>query len=217
MLSDATEKYVEFERNRPLLLEALSDQLLHWGLVDTWREAFVDRSTDAILFVERPFTILCSDLPSGLPDAEAIETIARRHGGSRQPARRADIALSFDDPVRALRMAVLLQRLAHKGRLRTAIGSGNFVAALLAIHGELRPLVLDGAVAAVEREALATAPGSIHVAPATYEELHTRIPSEAASAMVVREMHGEEAGCATLTLPPAASAELSTFAGLGLT
>lgn len=208
---------MEVQRNRALMLEALSDQLLRWGLTDTWRDVFLAKSTDGVLFLQRPFTILCSDAPTGSANDEAIAMLANRHGGSVQPAGTLDIALSFEDPPGALRTAVALQRLAKRTRLRTAITTGVYTAALVVIDNERRSLILDGGVAAAELQALATPPGSIHIEPETYELLQKQIGSEVSTAMVMREMHGERPGAATLTLPPAACADLSTFAGLGLT
>lgn len=199
------------------MLEALSDQLLRWGLIDTWRDVFLARSTDGVLFLQRPFAILCSDAPAGTAADDAIPVLAQRYGGCIQLAARLDVAMSFEEPAGALRTAVALQRLAKRTRLRTAITSGVYTAALLVIDNQRRSLLLDGAIDRAEQEALATPPGSIHIAPGTYELLKQQIGSEVSTAMVMTELHGDEPGGTTLTLPPTASADLSTFAGLGLT
>lgn len=199
------------------MLEALSDQLLRWGMTDTWRNVFLARHTEGVLFLQRRFTILCSDAPSGAADDVVIGMLARRHSGCVQPARRLDVALSFEDSAGALRTAVTLQHLAKGTKVRCAITSGVYTAALVLVANERRPLLLDGAVDHAEHDALATPLGSIHVCPHTYELLQKQIGTEVSTAMVMREMHGDEPGAATVTLPPTACADLSTFAGLGLT
>lgn len=208
---------MQVKSNRALKLEALSDQLLRWGLADSWREIFLGRGSDSVFFLQRPFTIVCSDAPAGSPHDPAIALLARRHGGFVQAGSQLHVSLGFEDPAEALRTAVTLQRLAERTRLRTAITSGVYTAAFVVVDGVRRMLLLDGAVAAADRAALAAPPGSIHVCAQTYALLHPQIGREISSAMVTTEIHDDEISSATVTLPPAASSELSTFAGLGLT
>lgn len=211
------EKPLQVKSKRALKLEALSDQLLRWGLAASWREIFLGRGADSVFFLQRTFTVVCSDAPAGGPHDPAIAVLAKRHGGFVQAGSQLHVSLAFEDPAGALRTAVNLQRLAERTRLRTAITSGVYTAAFVVIDGVRRMLLLDGAIATADRHALAAPPGSIQVCAQTYALLHPQIGSETSSAMVTTEFHGDEVSSATLTFPPAASSELSTFAGLGLT
>ena len=206
---------MEQQVNRALMLAALSDELLRGQFIDAWRSIFLGKNSDCVDFVCRPFAVLCADAPPASDAAETADSLAATYGGSVQAARQVDIAIAFDAPAVAMRAALALQRLAPRRRLRCAIVSGNQCAARVLIDGTERTIILEQGVAAAERHALTTPPGSIHVCAETYGLLDETCEHELSSAMVSAEMLGDQVDSAMFTLPPAASSEMSTFAGLG--
>jgi len=61
------------------------------------------------------------------------------------------------------------------------------------------------------------APATVQLAPEAYEKLHDAISQALGSCLVMAEFEGDVLTDVSLTLPPDPAADVSTFAGLGLT
>jgi hypothetical protein len=152
-----------------LLLEALSDKVLHQLPPAVWKELFLGAGRASIRFEQRELTLVHADaVPAGEPGGatesfyQELQRISARHGGRLDPYVNATALASFDDPGAAVRMATELQHVAQGVALRIGVVSGVCTLALFRAQGRLwcTPLGSQPALAA-EVAALARVGGML--------------------------------------------------------
>ena len=207
------------EKNR--LLDEFSTQVRRHFPEVVWRSLFSERSGSAD-FGSAQRTLLCVECPAEGPfnrDAvlASLKRLALRHDGILDPCADDFAFVSFPDPEAALRTAVELQRLVPRARLRMGLGSGRCRMALCQAAGHDFLMLLGAERARIEGLTMRAAPGTIQLAPEAYERLHGTISHDLGSCLVLQEFDDEILTEVSLTLPPDVTADVSTFAGLGLT
>src|SRR5689334_4474729 len=128
-----------------LLLEALSDKVLHQLPAKVWKDLMLGGARDSIRFEERELTLVHVDAqtPVGQPGSategfyQDLQRINARHDGRLDPYVDAAALVTFEDPAAAMRMAMELQREAGDVRLRIGIVSGLCTLAFFRAQGRL--------------------------------------------------------------------------------
>ena len=167
-----------------LLLEALSDKVLHQLPPKVWKDLMLGGGRESIRFEERQLTLVHVDAqtPVGQPGSatesfyQELQRINVRHDGRLDPYVDAAALVTFEDPSAAMRMAMELQREAGGVRLRIGIVSGACTLAFFRAQGRLWCTPL-GTLPARAAETAATALiGGIVVSPEAYgyDEIETR-------------------------------------------
>jgi hypothetical protein len=198
-----------------LLLEALSERLLRHDDVKLWRAIFLDPAHAGVEFETLRYTVLASDSPlDGISDEEG-SLLAGRLGAEAQPATTSDLLLSFRSPTAAVRAALVLQRLSAGRSVRTAVTSVAGTVATVEIDGQVRRILVGPGIERAELALTESVPGTILVCGETYNALGDTISEHLRDGLVMTELDDETVTCASITLPPHAAAEASTFAGLG--
>jgi hypothetical protein len=203
------------------LLDEFSTQVQRHFPDSVWRSFFEERSARAS-FGSAQRTLLCVECPTEGPFTRegvvaSLKRLARRHDGVVDPCADEFAFVSFPDPEDALRTAVELQRLVPRARLRMGLGSGRCRMALCKA-GELDFLMLLGSERArIEALTRRAAPGTLQLAPEAYDSLQDMVANDLGSCLVLVEYDEDVLTEVSLTLPPDATADVSTFAGLGLT
>ena len=197
-------------------METLSERLLRHGDVAVWRAIFLDPAVHAtVRFEVQRHTVLASDSPLGPLDAEQASLLATHLTGEEQPATTSDLLLAFRTPAAALRAALGLQRLAGSRGIRTAVSSVDGVVATLELAGRVRRFLVGPELERAELAVSEPVPGTIYVCGETYNALGDSIAEHVRDGLIATELDDDTVTCASITLPPHASAETSTFAGLG--
>jgi hypothetical protein len=209
------------DEEKSKLLDEFSSQISRHFPESVWRSLFAERSGSAE-FGSAVRTLVCVECPSTGPFQRdgvvaSLKRLARRHDGVLDPCAAEFAFVSFADAQAALRMAVELQRLVPRARLRMALGTGRCRMALCKADGQEFLLLLGGERARVRSLTERAAPGTIQLAPETYEKLQAMISNDLGSCVVLTEFDHDVLTEVSLTLPPDAAADVSTFAGLGLT
>ena len=173
------------EREESLLLEALSDKVLHQLPPAVWKELFLGAGRECIQFEQRELTLLHADaaVDPGQPGRatesfyQELHRINARHGGRLDPYVNATALITFEDPGAALRMAMELQQAATGLPLRIGIVSGPCTLAFFRAQGRLwcTPLgrqparaaevASTAAVGGIVTSPVSGVPGEIHVRP----------------------------------------------------
>lgn len=198
-----------------LLMEALCERLLRHGDVDLWRQVFLGSAYETIRFETSPLTLLATDDP--LADISASEgaELAARLGGRAEPSKVAELVLSFRRATDALRAGVILQRLAGRRQIRSVLSTAPCTVASFELQGGTCRMVVGREIERAESGVRQAAAGTIMVSAETYAVLGDRI-DQLSDGLVIAEMQDETVMHATITLAPHGSADMSTFAGLGL-
>lgn len=167
-----------------LLLEALSDKVLHQLPQKVWKELILGSGRASIRFEERHLTLVHVDAqtPVGQPGSategfyQELQRINARHDGRLDPYVDAAALVTFEDPGAAMRMAMELQRFAGDIRLRIGIVSGPCTLAFFRAQGRLWCTPLGSQPARAAEVAAAAVIGGIVVSPEAYasSELDTR-------------------------------------------
>jgi hypothetical protein len=145
-----------------------------------------------------------------------LQRLARKHGGLVDPCADQFALVSFREAPAALRLAVELQRLVPRARLRMGLGDGRCRMALCKAEGSEFLVLLGEARERMQSLAENAAPGTLQFTPQAYAPLRDLITSDLGSCLVLEAYDGEQLTEVSLTLPPDATADVSTFAGLGL-
>lgn len=198
-----------------MMMEALSERLLRHADVNVWRAIFLGSAQSGVRFETLRYTVLASDSPLGTISAEETTLLADRLGGEEQPTTTSDLLLSFRSPTAALRAALVLQRLSGGRSVRTAVTSVAGTVAVVEIDGKVRRVLVGPEIERAELAVAESVPGTIFVCGDTYNALGDTITEHVRDGLVMTELDEETVTCASITLPPHASAEASTFAGLG--
>jgi len=196
-------------------MEVLSERLLRHADASLWRAIFLAPHQANVRFETLRTTVLASDTPLRTGNAEQVALLAERLGAEVQPATTADLLLSFRSPTAALRAALVLQRLAAGRSIRTAVSSVAGSVAFVEIDGCTRRILAGAEIERAELAVTQSVPGTIFVCGDTYNAMGDAIADHVRDGLVMTEMADETVTCASITLPPHASAEASTFAGLG--
>ena len=167
-----------------LLLEALSDKVLHQLPQKVWKELILGAGRASIRFEQRHLTLVHVDAqtPVGQPGSategfyQELQRINARHDGRLDPYVDAAALVTFEDPGAAMRMAMELQRFAGDIRLRIGIVSGPCALAFFRAQGRLWCTPLGEQPARAAEVASTAVIGGIVVSPEAYEreDLDTR-------------------------------------------
>jgi hypothetical protein len=203
------------------LLDEFCEQVRRHFREGVWRSLFEDRSGSAE-FGSAQRTLVCVECPSTGPFQKdgvvaSLTRLARRHDGVVDPCAGDFAFVSFPDAEAALRTAVELQRLVPRARLRMGLGTGRCRMALVSAGGRDFLMLLGSERARIEALTARAAPGTIQLAPEAYGHLQATISHDLGSCLVLQEFDHDVLTEVSLTLPPDAAADVSTFAGLGLT
>lgn len=204
-----------------LVLDALSHRVLRHLSASAWRKLFLRPHDEVMRFAPIRGTLLCAaaQMPpwhDGAGVQQEVEFLARSHGGEVDPCPHASALVRFDDPQAALQMALELQQSAGDVRYQVALASGDCLLATLQLEDKELRVLVGGAVDRVEAVMRLATPGSVRLAPETFAHVQD-VVLRMGHCMVTTEFEGEEITATSLLLPPRSSAQLSTFAGLGLT
>ena len=210
------------EEVRALQLEALSDKLLRHLPREVWQELFIGSGRDAIRFEPRRLTLLHAESPLvgrlGKVETfrEELAWLAECHLGELEPSEASTAVISFQEPRSALRLALGLQRMAADYRLRIGLVSGLCTVALFRAQGRDCAVTIGPELERAAAVAGAASAGSILVSPEADEPLQVGIDGEVAGCVLTEEFYDTDLAQASITPAPRASAEMSSFAGLGL-
>jgi len=169
---------METSHAQAMLLEALSDKVLHQLPPKVWKELFLGPGRDSIRFEERHLTLVHAEADSaaGTPGSTTerfyrdLQRLNTRYDGRLDPYVDAAALVTFEDPGAAMRMAMELQRAAGDVRLRIGVVSGPCTLAFFRIHGRLWCTPV-GAQPARAAEVAASAPvAGIVISPETGSE-----------------------------------------------
>lgn len=184
-----------------LLLEALSDKVLHQLPPAVWKGLFLGEGRSSIHFERRHLTLVHADAtlrPEGNKArwdkfSQELQRLAVRHGGRLDPYVDATLLATFEDPGAAVRMGMALQNAATGLGLRVGVVSGPCTLAFFRAQGRLwcTPLGLQPERAA--QVAASAQPDAIVISPETYS------PGEPdAHAAETREFQDSEIDLSTL-------------------
>lgn len=159
-----------------MLLEALSDKVLHQLPPAVWKELFLGAGHDSIQFEQRQLTLLHADaaVPAGHPGSatesfyQELQRINARHGGRLDPYVNATALITFEDPGVAVRMALELQQAAQGVALRIGVVSGPCTLAFFRAQGRLWCTPLGRQPARAAEVASTATVGGIVISPESY-------------------------------------------------
>jgi hypothetical protein len=159
-----------------LLLEALSDKVLHQLPPKVWKELILGAGRESIRFEQRELTLVHVDAhtrigrPGGATEGfyQELQRINTEHDGRLDPYVDAAALVTFEDPGAAMRMAMDLQRSAGGVRLRIGIVSGRCTLAFFRAQGRLWCTPLGSQPARAAEVAATSVIGGIVVSPEAY-------------------------------------------------
>jgi class 3 adenylate cyclase len=174
-------------QDRGLLLEALSDKVLHQLPPAVWKGLFLGPEGDSIRFEQRQLTLVHADLSGGSgqsPEAvdefhQAIQRISSRHNGRLDPYQDAAALAAFENPGAAVRMALELQQAAEELALRIGVVSGICTLAYFRVQGRLWCTPLGRHPERAAAVAMTAAVGGIVISPETYAANESRVRLDA--------------------------------------
>lgn len=163
---------------RALLLEALSDKVLHQLPPAVWKELFLGPERASIRFEERRLTLVHIEMdePGGASDSfyRVLQRLNRRHHGRLDPCVDATALATFEDADAAVCMALELQRAAEGVALRIGVASGQCTLAFFRVHGRLWCTPLGAHTQRAAEVAASAAPGGMVISPETCEPQSAR-------------------------------------------
>lgn len=204
------------DAQRPQLLEALSQRMLRHCDVEAWRKLFLGPAYGSIRFETVQLTLVAADAPMDAFSGEEAQLLAARLRGNPEPSSHVDLVLSFRNAAAALGAALLLQRLAPRRRVRTALSTQLCIVACYEVDGAQRRMVLGSELEHAEGALSRTVPGTILISAETYAVIGDRLAEYVPDGLLATELEDDRVREASITLAPHASAPQSTFAGLGL-
>ncbi|NML48170.1 hypothetical protein HHL11_30760 [Ramlibacter sp. G-1-2-2] len=159
-----------------LLLEALSDKVLHQLPPAVWKGLFLGEGRASIHFERRHLTLVHADarLPADAsPEAwgrfcHELQRLAARYQGRLDPYGNANVLATFEDPAAAVRMAMALQRAAEGLDLRVGVVSGPCTLAFFRCQGRLWCTPLGSQPERAAQVASGAVAGGIVISPETY-------------------------------------------------
>lgn len=174
---------------RALLLEALSDKVLHQLPAGVWKGLFLGAGRDSIRFEQRHLTLVHADLSAAPARSgaaferfhQALQQLNTRHNGRLDPYQDAVALVTFENPGAAVRMAIELQRAAEEIPLRVGVVSGVCTLAYFRVQGRLWCTPLGGQPERAAAAAATAAIGGIVISPETYGPNEGRVRLQADS------------------------------------
>lgn len=159
-----------------LLLEALSDKVLHQLPPAVWKDLFLGSGRDSIRFEHRELTLVHADaaVPAGFPGSatesfyQELQRINARHNGRLDPYVNATALVTFEEPGAAVRMAMELQRAAKGVALRVGVVSGLCTLAFFRAQGRLWCTPLGRQPARAAEVAASALVGGIVISPESF-------------------------------------------------
>jgi hypothetical protein len=170
----------------------------------------------------RQLTVLHVESPHLLERApaarfrEEFEWLCDCNLGQLEPGQRGTAVAVFQQPQAALLTAIALQRACGDLRLRIGLASGRCVVAVFEDDTQWPAIATGPSLEQAATCAGQASEGSILVEPDTYRKLDAAIIEHAGECVLTEEFYGSELARVSITPAPAPSAELSSFAGLGL-
>ena len=176
---------METIQEHALLLEALSDKVLHQLPPAVWKQLFLGKGRDSIRFEQRYLTLVHADaeLPAQQAGAatesfyQDLQRLNTLHHGRLDPYVDATALVTFDDPGAAVRMAMQLQQAANGLALRIGVVSGICTLAFFGAQGRLWCTPLGTQPARAAQVAASAAVGGIVISPEAYEPSEIRLRS----------------------------------------
>lgn len=176
---------MESTEQRALLLEALSDKVLHQLPPAVWKQLFLDRSDADIRFEERSLTLVHVDVdaPAGAPGGatarffQELQRLNAVHGGRLDPYGNAAALATFEEPGAAVRMALGLLRAADGVALRIGVVSGRCTLACFRVQGRLWCTPLGPQTQRAAEVAATASTGGIVISPETYQHAARELPA----------------------------------------
>jgi hypothetical protein len=173
---------MESSQEHALLLEALSDKVLHQLPQPVWHALFLGADRDSIRFEERSLTLVHvdADAPSGQPGGatenfyQELQRLNTRHGGRLDPYVDATALVTFEEPGAAVRMAMELQRVAGGMALRIGVVSGPCTLAFFRAQGRLWCTPLGSQPARAAEVAASSQAGGMVISPETHDPAERR-------------------------------------------
>jgi hypothetical protein len=200
---------------RELILEQLSNWLLHTGALPVWRGVFLAEGRRQVLFAQETITALFSQYPLDWT-TERARAFSMNAGGRLSPMAAGELFVAFDSPAAALRAALELQREERARPLRMGIASGRFACADVRYGSKTHRVYYGDEVDRIRAMVQSCVPGTLQLCPDTYRAVQRVVSMEVPQTLVTTELVGAEVVAASITLPPPDNAYLSSFAGLGL-
>lgn len=159
-----------------LLLEALSDKVLHQLPAAVWKVLFLGAGRASIRFEQRHLTLVHADAvlqANGSTQAwehfcHDLQRLAAQHGGRLDPYVNATALASFEDPGAAVRMGIALQRAASGLGLRVGVVSGRCTLAFFRAQGRLWCTPLGAQPERAAHVAASAPVGGLVISPETY-------------------------------------------------
>ena len=167
----------------------------------------------AILHVESP---LVGERAHASRFREELGWLVDCNVGQMEPGEPGTAVVTFQQAQGALETAIALQRSCCDLRLRIGLASGRCVVAVFREGDQWHTVALGPSLERAASCARSATYGSILVSAESYEQFQDAILDHAADCVLTEEFFGEELARASITPAPSASAELSSFAGLGL-
>jgi hypothetical protein len=163
-------------QERALLLEALSDKVLHQLPPVVWKGLFLGAERDSIRFEQRHLTLVHADLSAAPAGSEAaierfhqmLQRLNLRHNGRLDPYQDNAALATFENPGAAVRMAIELQRTSEDLALRIGVVSGVCDLAYFRVQGRLWCTPLGGQPERAATVAATATIGGIVISPETY-------------------------------------------------
>jgi hypothetical protein len=207
--------------DRNSLVDEFSGQVQRHFSASVYRSLFLDRTGNA-QFGTSQRTLLCVECPASGPLTRdgvlaAVQRLTPAYGGRIDPCGEHFVLVSFSTPEAALRLTLGLQRATARARLRMGLITGRCNIARAQADGQDFLVLLGTERARAEAFAARAPAGTVQMAPDTYDALGGQLNEDLDACVVMTEFEADILTDVTLTVPPDASAELSTFAGLGLT
>jgi hypothetical protein len=163
------------EMNHALLLEALSDKVLHQLPAAVWKEIFLGAGGASIHFEQRHLTLVHADavLQFDAEDewerfTEKLQPLAAHYNGRLDPYGNATALAIFEDPAAAVRMAMALQRVASRVGLQVGVVSGLCTLAFFRVMGRLWCTPLGPELERAAQVAASARIGGVVISPETY-------------------------------------------------
>jgi class 3 adenylate cyclase len=175
-------------QDRALLLEALSDKVLHQLPAAVWKGLFLGPERATIRFEERHLTLVHADLGTASGQAggamerfhQELQRLNGRHNGRLDPYQERAALAAFENPGAAVRMAIELQRAAEGVTLRIGVVSGVCTLAYFRVQGRLWCTPLGAQPERAAQVAAGATVGGIVISPETYgpSESRTRLDAD---------------------------------------
>ncbi|HEX7890037.1 MAG TPA: hypothetical protein VF522_11820 [Ramlibacter sp.] len=201
---------MDANQDTALLLEALSDKVLHQLPPAVWKDLFVGAERDSIRFERRRLTLVHAEAgvlpgePGSLTESfyQDLQRLNGRHGGRLDPYVNATALATFDDPGAAVRFALELQRAAQGVALRIGVASGVCTLAFFRVQGRLWCTPLGTQPARAADVAASADVGGIVISPETCDptDFSVRLRADTHASL---DFHDSEIDLSTLAIDAA--------------